>query len=88
MSAAMGAIKQWHSETAETTRANKKVINIHEPLLLFLSLWRCLAVRIYWDFCLEQAMTGPHKTERRWVGGWGKRERMRKKEREREDRGK
>lgn len=67
------------------TGDNKKVINIHEPLLLFLSLWRCLAVRIYWDFCLEQVMTGPHKTGR---GGDGlvaeHRERDRERERKRE----
>jgi len=36
--------------------------NIHEPLLLFLSLWHCLGVRIYWDFSLGQAMTVPHIT--------------------------
>lgn len=66
------------------TGDNKKVINIHEPLLLFLSLWRCLAVRIYWDFCLEQVMTGPHKTGR--GGAQGEGQRAREEERKTEGR--
>lgn len=38
---------------------------MQEPLLLFLSLWHCLGVHIYWDFSLRQAMTEPHKTGQR-----------------------
>lgn len=29
---------------------------------MFLSLWHCLDVHIYWDFSLGQAMTEVHKT--------------------------
>lgn len=58
-------------------RAVKRVVRIrHGPLLLFLSLWHCLDVHIYWDFCLGRAMTEPH----------GKR-RDRETERDHEDRG-
>lgn len=44
-------------------KMEKRVRVLHEPLLLFLSLWHCRDVRIYWDFSLGQAMTaeGPHK---------------------------
>lgn len=57
--------------------SSKRVVRIrHEPLLLFLFLWHCLDVHIYWDFCLGRAMTEPH----------GKR-RDRETEREHEDRG-
>lgn len=58
----------WDNLGKEKTKAKQRQkdkiskqegINIHEPLLLFLSLWHCLGVHIYWDFSLEQAMTGP-----------------------------
>lgn len=45
--------------------SGKREVRIrHEPLLLFLSLWHCLDVRIYWDFCLGRAMTEPHGERR------------------------
>lgn len=57
--------------------SSKRVVRIrHEPLLLFLSLWHCLDVHIYWDFCLGQAMTEPHRKRR-----------DRERERDHEDRG-
>lgn len=51
--------RAWCSETIKAKRSKKKIR--HEPLLLFLSLWHCLVVHIYWDFCLGQAMTEPHR---------------------------
>lgn len=48
--------KQWQHLECERDK--------YQPLLLFLFLWHCLGVHIYWEFSLEQAMTGPRKT--RW----------------------
>lgn len=43
-----------------------RVVRIrHEPLLLFLSLWHCLGVHIYSDFCLGQAMTDKNSEKER-----------------------
>lgn len=65
------ASRTLNNSKVNTGDNNDKVINIHEPLLLFLSLWHCLGVHIYWDFSLERAMTGPQKTGQREGGRWG-----------------
>lgn len=56
---------QTERSVKQDMRAVKRVVRIrHGPLLLFLSLWHCLDVHIYWDFCLGRAMTEPHGRDR------------------------
>ena len=60
------SVMQTKKTEANRTREREREVRIgHEPLLLFLSLWHCLDVHIYWDFCLGQATTEPHRGEER-----------------------
>lgn len=52
-----------HMEKKHSEQEGRKK---HEPLLLFLSLWHCLAGRIYQDFSLGRAMTEAHKGNMGW----------------------